>query len=158
MRKSFANQSEGVDQAQQQQQQQKSGTSWARIKALFREHGVSFAVVYTTAYAATWLPLFASLEMGGVDGPELLVHAVEYVGLADRVNISWITENRYLNRDVINALIAMEINGLLDIFRLPIVIGVVPYVSAKLKTMKKQALTVSSDTSQGEKDRHPGAS
>lgn len=140
--KGFASQPESTEHAQQQQ---KAGGSWARITALFRDHGAAFAIVYGTAYAATWLPLFASLEMGGVDGPELLAHAIEYVGLGDSVDMSWITNNRYLNREVINAFIAMEVNGVLEICRLPIVIGVVPYVSAKLKTTKKPTSNVTAD-------------
>ena len=110
----------------------KKETGFALLRSLVREHGLSFGLTYSAAYSATFVPLFAGLELGGVDGLALASDALDYLGLA--VDLSWL--QTMANRHVINGLIAMECNGLIEAIRLPAVIAMTPKTTAFLKSLR----------------------
>lgn len=100
---------------------------------------MAFVATYSTAYIATYIPIFGAIEIGGLDGPALCSSIITYVGLQNYIDIAWITENPYLSKDGVNALIAMELNGWGDFLRLPAVLHATPYVSKKLEGLRKQS-------------------
>lgn len=115
-----------------QQKDEKEPSRWERIRTLFREHGVAFAALYCGAYTATFVPLMAALTVGGVDGPELVLWGAEQMQLP--YDLSWIQDGGPLsNKDLINAFIALELNGWVEPLRLPLVMAATPKASAWLK-------------------------
>jgi hypothetical protein len=108
-------------------------SKWEKIRTLFREHGVAFAGVYTVAYTATFVPLMGALTVGGVDGPELVLWGAEQLRIP--YDLTWIQDGP-LSKDLINAFIAMELNGWIEFARLPVVLAATPRASAWLNARR----------------------
>ena len=116
-----------------QQKDEKEPSRWERIRTLFREHGVAFAALYCGAYTATFVPLMAALTVGGVDGPELVLWGAEQLRIP--YDLTWIQDGP-LSKDLINAFIAMELNGWIEFARLPVVLAATPRASAWLNARR----------------------
>lgn len=109
-------------------------TGLARVRHLFKEHGVAFAALYCGGYTLTFVPIAAALTVGGVDGPDLLLQGAEYLEIP--YDLTWLVDGR-INKDLVNALIAMEINAWLEPVRLPLVIAATPKASKWLADRRR---------------------
>lgn len=106
----------------------KEPTRWENLKTLWREHGLAFGALYVGANVATFVPIFGALTVGGVDGPELILWAVDRFEIT--YDLSWLET---INKDLVNAFIALEMNAWGDVVRLPIVVAYTPRFSRWLK-------------------------
>mmetsp|Transcript_30154 Transcript_30154/g.104205 ORF Transcript_30154/g.104205 Transcript_30154/m.104205 type:complete len:171 (+) Transcript_30154:2218-2730(+) len=100
---------------------------FAKMRALIREHGFSFIALYTGGYFVTYVPIFAALQVGGVNGPELCISAAEWMQLS--YDITWIRDST-ISKELVNAFIAAELNGWLEVVRLPLVVVSAPKMTA----------------------------
>eukprot|EP00941_MAST-03F_sp_MAST-3F-sp1_P002370 g2370.t1 len=101
-----------------------------KIKVLWKKHGSSFVGLYTTSWMALYMPIFMTLQYGGVDGIRLL----DSVGAAEYFNYKW------LSKDLINAYLAVELNALLEPIRLPVVLYATPKLSAFIQKKKNKQI------------------
>jgi len=106
----------------------KEPTRWEKLKTLWREHGLAFGTLYVGANVATFVPIFGALTVGGVDGPELILWAVDRFEIT--YDLSWLET---IDKDLVNAFIALELNAWGDVVRLPIVVAATPRFSRWLK-------------------------
>ena len=106
--------------------EKKKPSRWEQIKTTFREHGPVFVAYYGTTWLGGFGVCWAGITVAGVDGVALL----QYLG-ADTV-----IDTSALSPQLINALIAAEINELGDFVRLPLVIATTPALSRRLKALR----------------------
>ena len=95
-------------------------SKWENIKYLFYEYRYPFIAYYGVAYVTPIVPFWLSLQFFGVDGVELL-QWVQADKLYEGIN-DW-------NPKYVNFFIAMEMNELLEFFRIPIVLSTTPKVA-----------------------------
>ena len=105
---------------------EKKPSRWQQMKTMFREHGPVFVGYYATTWLGGFGVCWAGVSVAGLDGVALL----QYLG-ADAV-----IDTRTLSPQLINALIAAEINELADFVRLPLVIATTPALSRRLKALR----------------------
>ena len=74
-----------------------------------------------------------ALTVGGVDGPELVLWGAEQLRIP--YDLAWIQDGP-LSKDLINAFIAMELNGWIEFARLPVVLAATPRASAWLNARR----------------------
>lgn len=117
------------------EKKEKEPSRWEKIRSLFKEHGVAFAAVYCGAYTVTLVPIMGALTVGGVDGIELVLWGAEKMQIP--YDLSWLS-NGVLSKDLVNAFIALELNGWVEPVRLPMVIAATPKASAWLKEKRGQ--------------------
>lgn len=124
------------DRDQQQRRRQlstetppKKPTRWQQLKTTFREHGPVFVGYYATTWLGGFGVCWGAVSVAGLDGVALL----KWLG-ADMV-----LDTSALSPQLINALIAAEINELFDFVRLPIVIATTPALSRRLRGVKEEA-------------------
>ena len=101
----------------------KKESKMQKLKRMWKEHGTVFVGYYATMWIAGYIPCYFALEYFGVDGVEFL----KWLGVDEHVDIS-VIEPKY-----INALLAMEVNELFEIVRIPFVIATTPALSRRLK-------------------------
>mmetsp|Transcript_14284 Transcript_14284/g.15900 ORF Transcript_14284/g.15900 Transcript_14284/m.15900 type:complete len:320 (+) Transcript_14284:1500-2459(+) len=107
----------------------KKKSRWEKIKEAWVEYRYVFVAYYVVAWATPVLPIWMGLECFGLDGVALL----EYIGVDNVIpSISnW-------NPSLINGLIAIEINELGEIVRLPLVISTTPTVAKMWRNRGKK--------------------
>ena len=103
---------------------EKKPSKWAQMKTMFKEYKYVFVCYWAATWTAGFIPCYAALDLGGVDGVALFDALQDYMALETRLDISMV-DPRF-----VNALIAMEINELFEIVRLPAVIATTPKVAA----------------------------
>lgn len=104
----------------------KKPSRWEQFKTLFREHGIVFVAYYGTTWLGGFGVCWAGITVAGVDG----VAVLQYLGADSVINTN------ALSPQLINALIAAEINELGDFVRLPLVIATTPALSRRLKSLR----------------------
>ena len=96
---------------------------WQQIKTTVREYGPVFVGYYVTTYAAGFGVCWSSVTIAGLDGVALL----QYFGVDQVLDTSMFSPR------VINALIAAEMNEMLEFVRLPFIIATTPALSRRLR-------------------------
>ena len=124
----------------------KKPTRWQQLKTTFREHGPVFVGYYATTWLGGFGVCWGAVSVAGLDGVALL----KWLG-ADMV-----LDTSALSPQLINALIAAEINELFDFVRLPIVIATTPALSRRLRGVKEEAKTEAADPSAAVKSKQKG--
>ena len=118
----------GKEKKENDDEKKKKESKLEKMKRLWKEHGTVFIGYYSALWIAGYIPCFAGLEYFGVDGVAFL----EWLGVGEHVDITaW-------NPKYINALLAMEVNELFEIVRLPLVITTTPAVSRWIKSKRQQ--------------------
>ena len=115
--------------AEEKKPEEKKPTRWQQLKTTFREHGLVFVGFYTTTWLGGFGVCYGSVTLAGLDGVALL----HQVGVDSVIDISAFSTR------VVNALIAAEINELLDFVRLPLVIAMTPALSRRLRGTQRAA-------------------
>jgi hypothetical protein len=126
--------------SKEDKEQPKKPSRWQQLKTTFREHGVVFAGYYFTTWAGGFGVCWGAVTVGGLDGVALL----QWLG-ADAV-----IDTTRLAPWLVNALIAAEINELVDFVRLPFVIATTPALSRRLKVWRGGAADSAAAAAQGE--------
>lgn len=103
--------------------EEKKPSRWEQVKTTFREYGPVFVGYYVTTYAAGFGVCWTGVTVAGVDGVALL----QYLGVDQLLDTSMFSAR------MINALIAAELNEMLDLVRLPFVIATTPALSRRLR-------------------------
>jgi hypothetical protein len=110
--------------AEEEDKKKKKPSKWQQMKTMFKEYKYVFVCYWAATWTAGFIPCYAALDLGGVDGVALFDAVQDYMALETRLDISMV-DPRF-----VNALIAMEINELFEIVRLPAVIATTPKVAA----------------------------
>ena len=110
---------------------EKEPSRWEKLQQLFREHGLAFGALYVGANVVTFIPIFGALTFGGVDGPELILWAADQLELT--YDLSFVET---IDKDLVNAFIALELNAWVEPVRLPAVIAYTPRASRWLKARR----------------------
>ena len=100
-----------------------------KLKRMWKEHGTVFVGYYAAMWVAGYIPCYFALEYMGVDGIEF----IKWLGVDEHVDISLIER---IEPKYINMLLAMEVNELFEIVRVPFVIATTPALSRRLKERK----------------------
>jgi hypothetical protein len=117
---------------------EKKPSRWEQIKTTFREHGPVFLAFYATPWLGGFGVCWAGVTVTGVDGVALL----QWLG-ADAV-----IDTTALSPQLINALIAAELNELGEFVRLPLVIATTPALSRRLRGMRSSSAGGGNDDSE----------
>lgn len=112
--------------------EEKKPTRWEQLKGTFREHGLVFVGYYATTWTAGFGVCWGGVTIAGLDGVAIL----QYVGVENFVDLSMFSPR------VINALIALELNELLEWVRLPLIIATTPRLSRYLRGKPEEASKV----------------
>ena len=117
----------------------KKPSRWARIKATAKEHGLTFVVFWTGTWVACGACIYGGMTLAGVDGTRLLAWADDRwpdIGLRERIS-AYADLDAASTKTIVNGLIAIELNELLEVVRLPLVIATTPRLSRWLRRSRK---------------------
>jgi len=106
----------------------KKETKFQRVKRMFKEYGFVFICTYSSAWMTTFVPIFGALEMGALD----------CVSLIETIGLDSVIETQSLNVRMINFIVAVEVNELLEIGRLPLVAAATPSVATWWRARKER--------------------
>lgn len=97
--------------------------NWEKIKDLWGKYGKIFAIYWGTMYVTNLGMVYVVIKVAGVDGLEIL----RYFGADNYVDTSW------WSPDLINFLVAAEVNEWLEIVRLPFAAATTPRLARYLR-------------------------
>ena len=102
-------------------------TRWQQVKATFREHGLVFVGYYATTWTAGFGVCYGGVTLAGIDGLALIENVMSFVGANNYVHIDF----SMFSPRIVNALIAAEMNELLEFVRLPFIIATTPALTRR---------------------------
>jgi hypothetical protein len=100
---------------------------WAKMKLLWKDHGIVFVVYWCGVWVACIPPIYGAIVLTGFDGLELL-QTIQTTLYGDNPQHQMFDMSNW-DPALVNFVVAMEINELCEIVRFPLVVMTTPAVS-----------------------------